>query len=210
MCLSDTERNFELARTMMEHNPKGAVAVLKNLLEQGYAPVETLVALSNAYYQNQQAANSLQSAENALGRDNTHVSAKIQLASVLIGDCVFSQETACTENWQRAIPLLRSAMRGDPGLVTILVAMRGDPERYDAIYYLGLAYLHSGQAGDAINYLRVAYTKVPWSPRINFYLGEGYRLIGDTRAKVHLINARNWASSDFWRHVAELALENLD
>ncbi len=197
MCLSDSERNFELARTMMEHNPKGAIAVLKNLLEQDYAPVETLVALSNAYYQNQQAANSLKSAENALGRDNTHVSAKIQLASVLIGDCVFSRETACTENWQRAIPLLRSAMRGDP-------------ERYDAIYYLGLAYLHSGQAGDAINYLRVAYTKVPWSPRINFYLGEGYRLIGDTRAKMHLVNARNWASSDFWRQVAELALENLD
>ncbi len=197
ICLSDAERNFELARTMMEHNPKGAIVVLKKLLEQDYVPVETLVALSNAYYQNQEAANSLISAEDALGRDNTHVSAKIQLASMLIGDCVFSRETACTENWQRAIPLLRSAMRGDP-------------ERYDAIYYLGLAYLHSGQAGDAINYLRVAYTKVPWSPRINFYLGEGYRLIGDTRAKMHLINARNWASSDFWRHVAELALENLD
>ncbi|MCZ6642889.1 MAG: hypothetical protein O7F71_15030 [Gammaproteobacteria bacterium] len=196
-CLSDSERNFELAITMMKHNPTGAIEVLKNLLDENYAPVETLVALSNAYSQIEEAATSLQYAEAALERDSTRVSAKIQLAIVLTGDCVYNREPECYEIWQKAIPLLRSAMRIDP-------------QRYDAIFYLGLAYLHSGQAGDAINYLRVAYTKVPWSPRINFYLGEGYRLIGDRRAKLHLINARNWASSDVWRHMAELALEKLD
>ncbi|MCZ6616801.1 MAG: hypothetical protein O7E57_01610 [Gammaproteobacteria bacterium] len=197
ICLEDAERNMELASIMMEHNPKGAIAVLKNLLESDYAPVDTLVALSKAYYRNQEEANSLQSAEDALGRDDTDVSARIQLANVLVGGCIFSREIACDEKWQRAIPLLRSAMRSDP-------------DRYDAIYHLGLAYLYSGQAGDAINYLRVAYTKVPWSPRINFYLGEGYRIIGDTRAKMHLINARNWASNSIWRRMAEYALENLD
>ena len=79
---------------MMEHNPEGAISVLENLLAQEYAPVKTLVALSDAYYQNQQAARSLQTAEDALSRDKTHVSAKIQLANVLIGDCIFSREEA--------------------------------------------------------------------------------------------------------------------
>ncbi len=196
-CLSTAERDSELAITMMKHNPKGAIVVLKKLLEQNHAPIETRIALSDAYNQTDEAATSLQYAEDALERDDTHVSARIQLANVLIGDCVFSREPLCGENWQKAIPLLRSAMRTDP-------------ERYDAIFFLGLAYLHSGQAGDAINYLRVAYTKVPWSARVNFYLGEGYRLIGDARARMHLVNARNWASSDVWQDMAELSLEKLD
>ena len=60
-----------------------------------------------------------------------------------------------------------------------------------------------------MNYLQVAYNKAPWAPSINFYLGEGYRIIGDKRAATYLSNARNWATKDVWRERAELALERM-
>jgi hypothetical protein len=44
---------------------------------------------------------------------------------------------------------------------------------------------------------------------VNFYLGEGYRLIGDRRSEMHLENARNWAQDDLWRARADAALARL-
>ena len=45
---------------------------------------------------------------------------------------------------------------------------------------------------------------------MNYYLGESYRIIGDTRAWLYLQNTRNWAQNPVWRKLAELALLELD
>ncbi len=48
-----------------------------------------------------------------------------------------------------------------------------------------------------------------WEVRINYFLGEGYRIAGDPRAATHLRNARNWAIDETWRSQAEFALGRL-
>ncbi|MGD8833262.1 MAG: hypothetical protein PVF57_21830, partial [Pseudomonadales bacterium] len=50
----------------------------------------------------------------------------------------------------------------------------------------------------------------PWAAMVNYYLGESYRLIGDTRARPYLTNARNWAVLPVWRKLAEESLRRLD
>jgi len=57
-----------------------------------------------------------------------------------------------------------------------------------------------------VNYLKVAYARAPWAAVINYYLGESYRLMGDSRATIYLENARNWAVEDIWRLLAEESL----
>ena len=90
------------------------------------------------------------------------------------------------------------------------VALQVDPERVDAAFGLGVSYLHSGQPGDAVNYLRVAFRRAPWAPRVNYYLGEAYRLSGNNRkAEIHLRKTLNWDRSAGWRELAKLALGKL-
>ena len=77
----------------------------------------------------------------------------------------------------------------------------------DAAYGLGVVYLHTGRAGDAVNYLRVAWRRAPWAARVNYHLGEAYRLVGDVaRARVHLTKALHWAPDAAARDRAALAL----
>jgi predicted Zn-dependent protease len=102
----------------------------------------------------------------------------------------------CRARWQESVPLLRASLRRDP-------------ERQDAIFTLGLAYLYSGRPGDALNYLRIAHQRQPWAAHVNFYLGETYRLVGDVRAREHLIRARQWSSTEIWRRLAEAGLDLL-
>jgi hypothetical protein len=110
--------------------------------------------------------------------------------------CLFGLNEACHEKWKTAGTRYRAALRADP-------------QRYDAVLGLGLSYLYTGRSGDAVNYLRVAYTRAPWAAVTNFYLGEAYRLIGDSRAPGYLENARNWANEEVWRRLAEASLELL-
>ena len=47
----------------------------------------------------------------------------------------------------------------------------------------------------------------PWGPRINFYLGEAYRLTGDNvNARRHLTKAMHWDAAEAWRERAGMAL----
>ena len=58
--------------------------------------------------------------------------------------------------------------------------------------------------------MRVAYGRAPWAALTNYYLGESYRLIGDSRARGYLQNAYNWAETSVWRLLAQASLEALD
>jgi predicted Zn-dependent protease len=110
--------------------------------------------------------------------------------------CVWKHERTCAERWREARTLYRRALRTDP-------------ERFDAALGLGMAYLHTGQAGDAISYLKVAYRKLPWAAQVNFFLGEAYRIVGDRRAWSHLTNAEQWATLPAWQERAAIALAEL-
>ena len=87
-------------------------------------------------------------------------------------------------------------------------ALESDPDNIEAIFSLGVIELYSGQPGRAVNYLKIAEAHAPWSPSINFHLGEAFRLLGDPIGKTYLIKARNWAHSNVWRRLAEKSLDN--
>ena len=99
----------------------------------------------------------------------------------------------CRQQWRRATSLLRQALRALP-------------DRIDAVMLLGVAELYSGHPGRAVNYLRAAHQRVPWSPIVNFYFGECQRLLGMSTARQHLQNAHDWALQPFVRQLAEASL----
>jgi len=100
----------------------------------------------------------------------------------------------CRDEWLQAGEWLR-------------LALAKDPDRFDGIFQLGLVELYTGKPGTAINYLRLAHQRVPWSARVNFQLGECYRLLGYSMARKHLVQARDWAHTDLTVALAEAALD---
>ena len=94
--------------------------------------------------------------------------------------------------------------------ILIVSHVRPDGDAIGSLLGLGLAQLYTGRPGEALNYIRVAYSRAPWAALANYYLGESYRLIGDTRARGYLINARNWATEPVWRLLAEESLRRID
>ncbi len=196
-CLDDQNRDYELARAMMHRNPEAALATMAALHVRNPTDVRYLIGLSTAHYGLRQYTESMNFAEQALAMAPQDASAQIEFATRLVHGCMLVRAPGCAQKWNRAVKLFRSGIRQDP-------------QRFDAVLGLGLSYLHSGRPGDALNYLRIAYQKAPWAPRINFYLGECYRLIGDRRAVVHLTNARNWSTQQIWQRLADAALAELD
>ena len=192
-CLTDQERDFELAVSLTAHNPMLARELLTNF--DGDPTATRLTALSRTFNA-EESAQALQLVHDALAIDPNHAGALISLANNLSAGCTFVNNETCFDHWLEAARHYRRALRIDPA-------------RFDAAFGLGVAYTHIGRAGDAMNYLRVAYNKAPWVPAINFYLGEGYRIIGDKRATTYLSNARNWSREGAWRKRAEIALARM-
>ena len=109
---------------------------------------------------------SLETAERALALDAEHPGANIRMAEVNVTRCSQATRDGCLSIWRESAEFYRRAVRNDP-------------DNVEAALGLGVIYLHVGQPGDALGYLRVAHGRAPWVPRINLFLGEGYRLIGD-------------------------------
>ena len=210
-CLSNLQRYLELALASTAHNPELALKLLEPHLTNHGSDAGLLVTLSRTYAALDDKPTALDYAERAMSvvaAENTtaapdssangnRTSAIVNYADLLVNDCLVTADGLCRDAWQRAVPLYRTALREDP-------------QRIDAVFGLGLSYLHSGRPGDAVNYLKVAYQRAPWASIVNFYLGESYRMIGDTRAGTYLTNARNWAPDAFWRKVAEAAIERIE
>jgi tetratricopeptide (TPR) repeat protein len=145
-------------------------------------------------------AGEIQAATQALGEAERiapdSVGVLIQRALVATHGCMVQPPASCIEAWRAAVINLRAALAREP-------------QQFDAIYRLGLAHLYLGQPGEALGYLTIALRRAPWSPRVNYFLGEAYRQLGDTRAGIHLSNASRWASSSFYRYAADRALAQL-
>ena len=189
-CLGPSERDHMLGSSIIPINRPVAVRALEPL----EPTARHLTALAQAVWDNHPRAMAL--VNQALAQDPANSEANVHLARLLVRGCAFSSSTECIGNWARAVDIYRAALERDPG-------------RYDAAYGLGVAYLHTGRAPEAMQYLRLVYEKMPWSIPINFYLGEGYRIAGDPRAAAHLQNARNWTLDEAWRARAEFALRRL-
>jgi tetratricopeptide (TPR) repeat protein len=196
-CLSDLERDLALSRSMLEFNPKRVLKLLEPHRDKQPDDVRLLVIASRAEAQLTNIESAELLAERAYTLAPDDVDTTVNMADQLVRNCLVVSSEHCHARWRRAIPLYRNALKLDR-------------QRYDAVFGLGLSYLYSGHPGDAVNYFRVAYSKTPWAININFFLGESYRAIGDSRARIYLTNARNWAQSEFWRAVTEAALARLE
>ena len=194
-CLSEAEGRLELARSIVHLNPRLAARALERH-PGGEPDAEWLTAQSEALsaidYEGAMAA-----VEAALRLAPGHAAATVQLAQLKAQRCPLSSDPACMRNWAQAAVLYRQAWERDP-------------QRYDLAYGLGVAYLHTGRAEQALGYLRLAHEQMPWAAEANFYLGEAYRMLGDERAAAHLRKARRWATESAWRARAEAALIRLD
>ncbi len=111
--------------------------------------------------------------------------------------CIVERGPECAERWRDAVFNLRDVLEMQP-------------DSFEAIYRLGLAHLHIGQPGESLGYLEIAWRRAPWSARVNYFLGENLRLVGDSRARWYLENAARWAASDYFREASRMALEELD
>ena len=192
-CFTDQERDFEIAVSLTAHNPKLSRKLLTKF--DGDPTATRLIALSHTVPADEP-DQAMRLVREALMIDANHSGALISLANNLVRGCTFVNSETCFDHWLEAAKHYRRALRVDP-------------TRFDAAFGLGIAYTHTGRAGDAMNYLQVAYHKAPWAPSINFYLGEGYRIIGDKRAATYLTNARNWSTEGIWRKRAEIALARI-
>jgi len=189
-CLTEEQRDYELALSVTPLNRRVAVRVLEAMEPEA----ATLAALSQAVWNDHGRALAL--VNQALELDPANANANIQFAQLLVRDCAFSSASGCIGRWARSVQRYRRVLERYPG-------------RYDAAYGLGVAYLHTGRASLAMPYLRLAYEKMPWEVAVNFYLGEGYRITGDPRATAHLRNALHWASDALWQERARFALRRL-
>ena len=198
-CLTPLERDLEFARAIHTQNPGKARSLLTPYLtDPGQPPPADLaVALRIVLARAALAEDSQETAQGlvdeALALDPVDAEAMVMSADLTVQGCLFERDDDCLAKWQAASTRYRAALRQDPN-------------RYDGILGMGLARLHSGQPGDAVNYLKVAYTRAPWAAVVNYYLGESYRQVGDSRARIYLENARNWADEDIWRLLAREAL----
>ena len=197
-CMDRSEIAYELGIASAYQNPPYAHSLFSEAIASNGLDSDLHVGLSlvSRYQGNIDDARS--HAQSAVEMDFKNVFAKVQLANVLLDSCRRSPDETCGKTWAEATTLYRQAMRQEPS-------------RIDAVFGLGVTYLYTGQPGEAVNYLRVAHRRAPWAPRINLYLGESYRLIGDEKkARTHLTNALRWEPRDVWRKRAQDALDMLE
>lgn len=195
-CLDDTEAARQLSLAVVHQNPELAARELEARLEDEPDSAQLWTVLSLVHEAANDPPAALAAARRAVALAPDDASAAVRLASALAMGCILEISAECRDRWREAVPLLRRALNRDP-------------TRQDAIFTLGLAYLYSGRPGDALNYLRIAHRRQPWAPHVNFYLGESYRLIGDIRAREHLLRARQWSPTLLWRKLADAGLELL-
>jgi len=196
-CLDDAARDYQLSLVTLLHNPKGAAELLEPHIAASPDSIKLLVAMANAQAHLDNPAQARRLLEHAREIAPGDIDAILALANLTTGECLFEQHDDCPGIWRDAVSTYRNALAVDH-------------DRFDAAVGLGLSYLYSGRPGEAVNYLRVVYGAMPWSVPVNFYLGESYRLIGDSRARIYLSNAHNWAQNEFWRRIAEVAITRID
>ena len=194
--VTPTESRQALADAALATNNNGYASQLyRQVLKENPDDIDALVGLSAA---TDDPERSLEAVRRALSLDANHPGANIRMAQISAGGC--DQETLdrCFSIFRKTAGFYRRAVRSDPDSV-------------EAAFGLGVTYLHVGQPGNALGYLRVAYLHAPWTPSVNLFLGEAYRMTGDVeRARVHLEKAMHWHRQERWRERAAQALSMIE
>ena len=177
-CLSSAEKHILLGTVIAKTNLERARKLLARALKQNVSDPSVLMALSSVNAEHTELA--LEYARRAYEIDSTLPDTNIILANALIKECKEAQPQTCQANLLAATTFYRAALELDP-------------LRIDAVYGLGLVHLIRGQPGNALNYLKVVEKRAPWSPRVNFYLGEAYAMLGqNTNARIFLTKSARW------------------
>ena len=115
----------------------------------------------------------------------------LRMAQLIVAPC---PEADCARDWDAAKAFYRTALGPER-------------DRADAAFGLGMLHLRDGRPETAMEYLALAYARAPWSPRVNYYLGEAFGMLGDAdRARRHLRKTQYWDPDDDWRQRAARAL----
>ena len=191
-CLNAVETRFALAEAVAPHHPDKAAAFYDYVLARKRQHIGALLGRSRIA---DDLASALQDARAALEIASDDPAANVRLAQLRLAQCQSRSPANC------ATDLAEAATHYYRALATA-------SHRADAAYGLGILYLHGGQPGEALEHLLAAHFRAPWSPRINFYLGEAYRRSGAyERARQHLEKTANWHPEEAWRDRAERALD---
>ncbi len=195
-CLSAEDRDLTIAAALIDHSPINARELLDPYLQAAPDDSRILVLASRAEAALGEEARSLALAERALAATPDDATVLTNYGNRMTDGCLLRRSDECREIWRDALPYYQQALSIDLG-------------RFDAVFGVGLAYLHSGRPGEAVNYLKVVYSRAPWAVPVNFYLGDSYRIIGDSRAELYLRNASHWSQHALWRALATMALDEL-
>jgi tetratricopeptide (TPR) repeat protein len=191
--LSEDDVTLLWAQTAQQPNPQYARRLFRRLTKANPDDPRYWAWLSRATMQR-----SADDAERYLANARTlapqHPEVLIQQAVLQMRNCPMDQSLACLDTWHAARGPLRQALRADP-------------DHFEAILWLGITELYGGNPGGAISYLRIAHNRAPWSPRVNFHVGECLRLMGNPRAEAHLRQAHAWARDPDLKQLSQLALD---
>ncbi|MYD98211.1 MAG: hypothetical protein F4X98_12630 [Gammaproteobacteria bacterium] len=200
-CLDGTEARYALAEAAAFRNRKFALDLYTQIVDSDPGHVGALVGLSKLV----DAGLALEFAERAHDSDPDDPAAGIRLAELRVQRCRGSgdgqedkQKASCGQELQSAIRLYGQALESPVHVGA-------------AAYGLGIVSLAVDQSNDALRYLRAAHARAPWSPQINYYLGEAYRRVGDLEnARRHLLKTAYWHPEESWRNRALQAMALVD
>lgn len=191
-CLDPIDARKHLAEVAALHHPRFAAELYNSILATSPDDVDALVGLSRIVSESR----ALELARKAYRVDPTHPAAIVRMAEMEVLACQ-SNSADCGDALANAI-----------GLYT--EALASDRHRVAAAYGLGILSLYVDRPLDALEYLRAAYARAPWSPQIHYYLGEAYGRSGESeRAVPHLRKTAFWHPDESWRQRARQMLARL-
>lgn len=187
-CLDEIDRDLLIARSVLQFNLERANDILQRIERQYPGDYRVLSLLAEVHrYDAELAINYAKAAYRT--KPDSYLS-NLALANAYVQLCVASDSHSCSD-------LLKQAETHYRKVLSI------DHTRVDAAFGLGSVYLHRGRAGEALNYLRVAYKHSPWSVRVNLQLGEAYRQLGKLRAaEKYIMIAAHWDVNEQRRNLA--------
>lgn len=191
--LTDSEVDLLLAQAATMTNPRRAERLYRKLIKMAPDDAALWAQLAGVlrYGKTKQADSAL---DTAITLDPAHPDVLMQKALARLTKCPLDRTLDCLEDWQHATLLLRDVLAINPN-------------HFTAIMWLGVTELYSGNPGGAVNYLNIVYKRAPWSPRVNYLLGESLRLLGNPRALPYLRNAQQWAFDPDIRKWATAAIK---
>ncbi len=191
-CLDAVDTRYHLADVAAFHHPQLAIELYDEILERQPDHIDALIALSRL----ETGDRALRLADRAFAMQPDYPAAVVRMAEIKVFGCQ-ADRAACGEALPEAITLYTRALESERHGVA-------------AAYGLGIISLYVRSPVDALSYLRTAHARSPWSPQINFYLGEAYGRTGEReRARMHFRKTAYWHPDVSWRERAKRALARL-